>query len=339
MKVGSGAWSPDRVEAFKFAPLSADTHLMKMNRQQLDDLGRELGLRELLHGPSDLTRACLIARDGIRPGNEVESLGLDRVWGQYQLSRDGYVYLGEANYIAEMVDTADVMFAVPLSEIDPARLACDEDHVSIYLTARDWATGYRHAAELLPEAFRIARWPGRAKAGQVAWRRNGPLAQPLTKRRYKQTGMTQGQWANLPRNAAALARPEFVHASVTVGSVAHQGTILPSALRLNIDWWDHSIVRNQGAQWLDYMALLSVAAAVCLLVRDTDDQKTYLEELLASAQTMDETVAASRIRSLAGNLEAVLAAIDEVEHHLLGKAMAKRDATRELEINKHKMAA
>ncbi len=309
----------------KVALSPADPYQMNTTRKQLMEWGAELEIQQLVHGPTDLARACLIARHGILPANETQQIGLERAWAGIQTSRDGYVYLGTPQYIAGTMDGVEPLFAVALAEIDPKRLACDEDHVSIYTTRQQWDPDTQSLADALPESFRLQPRPGMlAGDGVVIWQRTGPLGRPLTRGEHKRNRITQGDWANRPRNAAALARPEFVRMSLVCGSVAHRGAIKPSQLTLCPDWWQRTVVYGQWAGNWTYTELLSLAATACLTQSKIDRQRAMIEQIIVASKLLDCNGAtlAHRLRAMVGCPAQVELAIDEVEHDLHGHSLA-----------------
>lgn len=266
------------------------------------------------HGPARLERACLIARDGIIPGSDLERSGLGRAWSGFQASRDGFVYLGSPGYISDCVSTAIPIFSVDLTELEPKRLSCDEDHVSIYRTIiRD---EQHYLAELLPEHFHV-------RGDLLTWRRGSGFPRP-------QVGgdrRSQGQWANTPLVADWLARDEFVAASITLGSVCHAGKIAPTLLSIRNGWWREEIGRfwgvghwKNGTDARSALQLISIASMLGLLAGDETERERMLDALVYV--NAPGPVLANLLRYYASSRDAALEGCERVERVLADEAAA-----------------
>jgi hypothetical protein len=242
----------------------------------------------------------MIARDGVLPGSQLQELGIPRQWSGYQRSRDGYVYLGYESYVSECVDTVEPIFRIDLTQLDAARLACDEDHVSIYTTA-DRHEDHVHAlAELLPESFQLAKVPHRWTKGQkqdvVRWKRTGPLGRPLVHGEFRRYNKSQGDWASLPKNAAALARPEFVRASIHYGSVAHEGPISPELLTFNLAWFDRMVADQRRSRFRGHVEMKSLEGIACAVSLVAPELANHVVESMIGAYDLEPVAASTLLR-------------------------------------------
>jgi hypothetical protein len=215
---------------------------------------------QLWHGPSELVRAESIARHGIVPGSDLESLGLgSRAYTSDQASRDGFVYLGTREHIFDRADMVIPLFRVDVTQLDPMLVSSDEDHFAIYTYASGDPELLADLAERFPLDFRLGPRRRSGYEPRVHWRRaSASIGQPPT---YSRLGASShGQWANQSRNAAFLAREDVAAFALERGAIAYEGTVTPELLSVDV----HLMARAIKERTTRWMSLTDAEARSCL---------------------------------------------------------------------------
>jgi hypothetical protein len=265
---------------------------MRYSVTRAPEIRATLAEQPMLHGPRDLSICHLIAEHGIMPGDQVVAAGHKRHWvsesSDIQCSRNGHVYLGTETYIDECLRGTLGLFEVNTDGIEIDRLACDEDHVSLYTTV-DAVEDESELHLCLPQSFE-RRYSASALMGtnRTVWLRSGPLGRPLTRAEHRRTGQTQGDWAARGRNAAALAHEDFVTHSLRCGSVAVRGSITPELISLHRPAWHRLCGRNR---WRDHErdvhVQMSLMRTLALLVAGSAEREALASELLETVRATD----------------------------------------------------